>query len=77
MARKRPRLVPIYDKVLRQVMGLEKGQWAPLNAALRANGGEPQERLLGLQRGAGLPASVSALRVLDVIAWRDGRDLGY
>lgn len=77
MARKRPRLVPIYDKVLRRVMGLEQAHWVPLNALLRADGQALQERLLGLREAANLPASVSVLRVLDVIAWRDGKDLGY
>ena len=72
MARKRPRLVPIYDKVLRRVMGLEEGQWVPLNLALRADGQALQKRLLGLRDAADVPAAVSALRVLDVIAWRDG-----
>lgn len=77
MARKRPRLVPIYDKVLRKVMGLEGGHWLPLNAALRADDHALQQRLLALREAAGLPVSVSALRVLDVIAWRDGKHLGY
>jgi hypothetical protein len=76
-ARKRPRLVPIYDKVLRRVMGLENGQWVPLNAALRADGQALQQRRLALRDTAYPPASVSALRVLDVTAWRDGKDLGY
>ncbi|WP_460968424.1 DUF6308 family protein [Pedococcus soli] len=77
MARKRPRLVPIYDKVLRQVMGLEKSHWAPLNTALRADGQALHHRLLALRDEAGLPETVSPLRVLDVIAWRDGKNLGY
>jgi Family of unknown function (DUF6308) len=76
MARKRPRLVPIYDKVLRQVMGLEDGHWQPLNAALRADDQALQKRLLELRAVASLPESISALRVLDVIAWRDGKDAG-
>jgi Family of unknown function (DUF6308) len=75
-ARKRPRLVPIYDKVLRQVMGLQDGHWQPLNAALRAEGQALQKRLLELRAVANLPESISALRVLDVIAWRDGKDAG-
>ena len=77
MARKRPRLVPIYDKVLRRVMGLEKLHWEPLNAALRGDNQKLQQRLLTLRDQAGLPESLSALRVLDVIAWRDGKALGY
>ena len=76
MARKRPRLVPIYDKVLRKVMGLEEGHWQPLNAALRADDQALQRRLLELRAAANLPESISALRVLDVIAWRDGKDAG-
>ncbi|MFC7489438.1 MULTISPECIES: DUF6308 family protein [unclassified Knoellia] len=75
MARKRPRLVPIYDDVLRQVMGLDKAHWLPLNAALRAGNQALHHRLLALRDKAELPASVSALRVLDVIAWRDGKTL--
>lgn len=77
MARKRPRLVPIYDKVLRRVMGLQKAHWVPLNAALRAKDHSLQHRLLTLRSEAGLPATLSPLRVLDVIAWRDGKDLHY
>lgn len=77
MARKRPRLVPIYDKVLRRVMGLQKTHWAPLNAALRADDQALHHRLLTLRDEAGLPERLSPLRVLDVIAWRDGKDLHY
>ena len=77
MARKRPRLVPIYDKVLRQVMGLAEGHWLPLNAALRADDQALQKRLLELRAAVNLPESVSALRVLDVIAWRDGKEAGF
>jgi len=76
MARKRPRLVPIYDKVLGKVMGLDDGHWQPLNAALRADDQALQSRLLELRAAANLPESISALRVLDVIAWRDGKDAG-
>ena len=58
-------------------MGLEEGQWVPLNAALHAKDQALPKRLLGLRDAADLPATVSALRVLDVIAWRDGKDKGY
>ncbi|GAA4726580.1 hypothetical protein GCM10025782_26220 [Pedococcus ginsenosidimutans] len=69
--------VPIYDKVLRQVMGLEKSHWAPLNTALRADEQALHHRLLALRDEAGVQETVSPLRVLDVIARRDGKNLDY
>jgi len=57
-------------------MGLEDGHWQPLNAALRTDDQALQKRLLELRAVANLPESISALRVLDVIAWRDGKDAG-
>ena len=74
MARKRPRLRPIWDTVVAQVMGAEHHQWEPLRLLLRADGCRLHERLLRLRADAGLPEEVSALRVLDVVAWQEGRE---
>lgn len=73
LARKRPRLVPIVDRVVRETVfaGL-RYQWGPLHALLRANGRELHARLSGLREGAGLSEEVSVLRVFDVLAWMDG-----
>jgi hypothetical protein len=72
MARKRPRLIPIYDSVVAKVTNTVDQQWVPLREALRQNPSTSMERLQGLHERAGLDPRVSALRVLDVIAWMDG-----
>lgn len=76
LARKRPRLRPIWDSVVAAVTDTVQEQWEPLRAALRANDQELHHRLLRLRDLLGLPEAVSALRVLDVIAWREGKDRG-
>ncbi|AKU18213.1 DUF6308 family protein [Luteipulveratus mongoliensis] len=74
MARKRPRLIPIYDKVInRHVLGGSGQQWEPMRQALRAEGCALQRRLLELRATAGLDETVSALRIFDVLAWMDGK----
>ena len=84
MARKRPKLVPIFDSVVdRAVFGGRGVQWRPLHSALRSPipGGETPtplvEWLTQLRDAAGLGPEVSALRVFDVLAWMEGsRRLG-
>lgn len=73
MARKRPRLIPIYDSVIdRTVLGGSGILWAPLHAALRDSGGALHQRLCDLRIKASLSEAVSPLRILDVLAWMDG-----
>ncbi|KRF44613.1 hypothetical protein ASH01_11515 [Terrabacter sp. Soil811] len=73
MARKRPRLIPIFDSVIdKSVLGGTGVLWSPLHAALIADDRALQKRLLRLRAAAELDASVSALRVFDVLAWMDG-----
>lgn len=74
LARKRPRLRPVYDDVVARVMGVRERQWEPLRLALRDDGLRLHRRLLHLRDSAGLPAEVPALRVLDVLAWLQGKD---
>jgi Family of unknown function (DUF6308) len=76
LARKRPRLIPIYDRVVKTVTGGDPNFWVPLCAKLRENDGALHDRLLLLRQEAGLPPCVSALRVFDVIAWMEGQDGG-
>lgn len=73
LARKRPRLVPIVDSVVRKaVFGGGGTHWQPLHRALRANDQRLWRHLRALRTAAGLPESVSTLRVFDVLAWMDG-----
>ncbi|MYS13720.1 hypothetical protein GTW73_07140 [Streptomyces sp. SID4982] len=69
LARKRPRLVPVYDRVVRCVLGSPSSFWLDLHRALRANGRALQHELLDLRERAGIPETVSALRVCDVVLW--------
>lgn len=77
LARKRPRLIPIYDRVVKTVTGGDPNYWAPVCEALRKDGKALHHRLLGLHQEAGLPVAVPALRVFDVIAWMEGKKKGY
>lgn len=71
LARKRPRLRPIYDTVVAEVIGSERiGE--PLRVLL-IEGPGLHERLLRLRDEAGLADDVSALRVLDVVTWMEGK----
>jgi hypothetical protein len=72
LARKRPRLVPIYDSVVARVTDAWTSQWEPLRLELRKDG--LHTRLIDLRERAGLEPNVSALRVYDVITWMEGKD---
>nr|WP_231138045.1 DUF6308 family protein [Rhodococcus opacus] len=76
IARKRPRLYPIWDSVVSQVLGTERSHLNPVREALRADDGALHRRLLSLREEAGLPEEISVLRVFDVIAWMDGKNRG-
>ena len=80
LARKRPRLVPLYDEKVRRVVALADGTdwWLSLREALRRDlrgqrGAPPRPRRRC--REASVPGYVSVLRSLDVIIWslRHGR----
>lgn len=74
LARKRPRLFPIRDGVVEQVLGLGRDFWEPLRTVLRADDSALDKRLGQLHARAGLRPEVTRLRVLDVLAWREGKD---
>lgn len=73
MARKRPRLVPIYDVVIGRVLNTKIIHREPIRELLRADSGALHTRLEVIRFKAGLPEDISALRVLDVISWMDGK----
>ncbi|MEU7428240.1 DUF6308 family protein [Streptomyces sp. NPDC040750] len=69
LARKRPRLLPVYDQVVRCILGRPKSFWLELHAALRADDRALHNELVALRRSAQVPETVSALRVCDVVLW--------
>ncbi|MFM1726549.1 MULTISPECIES: DUF6308 family protein [Rhodococcus] len=69
IARKRPRLFPIYDRVIGEVLDTKQAHLDPVRRALRANDGELHRRLVSLREQAGLDDAVPALRILTVLAW--------
>ena len=71
LARKRPRLRPIYDSVVATVID-SQDIWEPLRKILTERN-DLHPRLLRLRDQAGLTDAVSALRVFDVIAWMEGK----
>ncbi len=76
IARKRPRLIPIYDSVVAEVTNAFTSQWEPLRQTLRADDGALHHRLVRLRELTGLAAHISPLRVYDVVTWMEGKDRG-
>lgn len=77
MARKRPRLIPVYDSVIRRAfqMSGSGAQWTFWHEALTARNRSLHEHLMSLRAEAGLPDQISALRVLDIVVWMHHRHL--
>ncbi len=78
IARKRARLAPIYDDVVRSELGLRnsRGYWTGMRDLLNreVEPGKPlHDHLTELAREAKLDPVVTPLRVLDVVVWKDGR----
>jgi hypothetical protein len=65
LARKRPRLLPVYDDVVRCVIGAPKDVWLALDDALA----DPEVQRLVAELRPVAPERVSALRVVDVAVW--------
>ncbi|MFF2570943.1 DUF6308 family protein [Streptomyces sp. NPDC058084] len=77
LARKRPRLLPVYDRVVRCAVGRPPSFWLALHTALREDDAALHGRLLELRQAAGLPETVSALRVCDVAVWMNHRAVDH
>ncbi|MGI8681641.1 MAG: DUF6308 family protein [Mycobacteriales bacterium] len=77
LARKRPRLLPVYDNIVRRVLRLEWDEncWVLLREAL--SDASLRQRIAQCGQDAGVPEGVSLLRTLDVILWMYGdREFG-
>lgn len=76
LARKRPHLVPIYDSVVRRQFGAadSSDQWTAFIALFEDE--SLAAHLTSLRDEAEVPESLSLLRVLDVVAWMEGKLAG-
>ncbi|MHA7218621.1 DUF6308 family protein [Arthrobacter sp. MDT1-48-3] len=77
MARKRPKLIPVFDSYVGPIMGLPKGssadQWTVWHQAFQE---DPRlaGRLDGILLAAGAPPSASRLRIMDIVLWLHAKD---
>ena len=75
LARKRPRLIPIFDSIVGPLMGHQtcKGQWQTWHSVLTDGSGLP-DRLKAIQAKAGIDKEISDLRTMDVVLWMHGKE---
>ncbi|MFF4557895.1 DUF6308 family protein [Streptomyces sp. NPDC001422] len=79
LARKRPRLLPVYDSVIKKVFErppTDLSFWSDVRCALRADGRRLAAHLEDARDVSGIGEDISILRVLDTAAWLHGRDMG-
>lgn len=69
LARKRPRLVPVYDGVVRCALDRPRDAWLWLNERFEKYDRALPRQLTAVQAEAGVPEYVTPPRVLDVILW--------
>ncbi|XTZ14367.1 DUF6308 family protein [Micromonospora echinospora] len=69
LARKRPRLIPVYDDVVACALRGRRGFWLWLHEQLRADDLLLTRKLRELRTNAAIPGLVSDVRVLDVVLW--------
>ena len=71
LARKRPHLIPVWDRVVRCVCSppRRENEWLWLDALFREQGGALPDALAAAREAAGLTDRISILRTWDVIVW--------
>lgn len=74
-ARKRPALLPVYDRVVRRALRPDQGFWMTLHEWFQGTPGAV-DRLTVIKAESGAPSEVPLLRILDVVIWmaEHGRD---
>jgi hypothetical protein len=79
MARKRPKLFPIFDSYVGPMMGHANanGQWETWWQAFQADGNSLGPRLDRILELSGVPQTPSRLRVMDVVLWLHAKDLEW
>ncbi|WP_211286642.1 DUF6308 family protein, partial [Pseudonocardia autotrophica] len=74
IARKRPRLVPIRDRiVLAELNHPGVGYWRDLQHALREDDGRLAQELAAIRDHAELPDQISVIRTFDILVWTTGK----
>lgn len=73
LARKRPRLVPVYDDIVKCAMGKPGNFWTALRSALRHDGCRLLRDIRALKETSAIPPAVTELRTLDVAVWMHHR----
>lgn len=76
LARKRPRLRPVWDTVVAGHLEVGGSYIEPLRQQLQAHDGALHDRLVRLGRKGKLQG-VSPLRVFDVVTWLEAKDAGH
>ena len=72
MARKRPRLIPVYDSVVKQALSpRDDNFWLALRSELGDTG--LRQRLAEMRAEAGVAEDISLLRILDAAVWMRNR----
>lgn len=74
LARKRPRLIPVWDNVVRCAFGRPRNAWLWLDGLLREQDGALRQLLATTRDAAGLSEQISLLRTLDVVFWMRHRN---
>ncbi|MFC8491841.1 DUF6308 family protein [Streptomyces sp. NPDC057235] len=77
VARKRPRLLPVYDSVVKKVFerpSTDLSFWSDVRHALRADDRMLVAHLEDVRGLAGISEDIGVLRILDTAAWLHGRD---
>lgn len=82
LARKRPRLLPVYDNVVKEVLARRDGEefWRPLRDLLRSDeimvgvgpGSVLKDHLCQLAKGPG-EGTITPLRAFDIATWMHGK----
>lgn len=67
LARKRPRLIPVWDSVVRAAVGAPKEPWACFRDWFGSEAN--REKLERILRDADVPVDVPLLRVFDIVIW--------
>ncbi|WP_127360468.1 DUF6308 family protein [Actinacidiphila soli] len=77
LARKRPRLLPVYDSVIKRVFNRPHNDltfWSDMRSALRADDQKLVNHLEAVRDLSGIGDDITVLRVLDTAAWLHGKD---